>query len=142
MTELNSLIFVLRDKLNEIGIDHYDDRLAYRDLQSANDHINMIADQLDMDIDDSVSFATYKVNRCLVNVATYNAYRTYTRLAERKDGTLPSASDLTIAYDVKDAKTCLTLLFGTPFNDELVPLMVLHDEKPLGLIMGNSIINP
>jgi len=135
------LIYVLRDKLSEIGIDHYDDRLAYRDLQDAYDTIQMIGDQLQVDVTDADTFASYKVNRCIVRLGTYNAYRNYTRLAERQFGSLPSAAGLTVTYDITDSKNCLSLLFGVTFTDDLIPAMLERGVRPVVAMNGPSIVN-
>jgi hypothetical protein len=140
--DLSNLIFVLRDKLSEIGIDHYDDRLAYRDLKDASDTIDMIALQLQVDLTDYTEFPTKHIERCTVRVGTYHAYRNYTRLAERQNGSLPSAAGLTVTYDITDAKNCLSLLFGTTFTDELIPEVIERGILPIATGQGPSIINP
>ena len=140
--ELDTLIYKLRDKLNEIGIDQYDDRLAYRDLEDAWDTIQMIADMLVVDIDDTTAFPTYKVERCIVRVGTYHAYRNYTRLAEKQIGALPQGAPLIVGYDVIDAKNCLTLLFGVTFDDELIPEVINNNVNPVVAgQMGPSILD-
>jgi hypothetical protein len=125
---LENLIYKLRDKLNEIGIDQYDHRLAYRDLEDAYDTIKMIGDTLEVDV---TEFPTYKVERCVVRVATYHAYRTYTKLAERQIGALPQSSPQITAYDVIDAQNCLSLLFGITFNEQLVPEILVNNRNPV-----------
>lgn len=129
--QLDNLIFRLRDKLNEIGIDQYDDRLAYRDLEHAFETIQMIGDMLEVDITDTTAYPTYKVERCTVTVGTYHAYRNYTRLAEKQIGALPQGAPLIVGYDVIDAKGCLTLLFGTTFTDELIPEIIERNYNPV-----------
>lgn len=129
--DLDLLIYTLRDKLNEIGIDQYDHRLAYRDLKDAYDTICMIADTLEVDINDYVAFPTYKVERCTIRVATYHAYRVYTKLAERQLGSLPQASPQITAFDVVDAQNCLSLLFGVGINSELLPTIIERNYKPV-----------
>ena len=140
--QLDNLIFRLRDKLNEIGIDQYDDRLAYRDLEHAWETIQMIGDMLEVDLTDTTAFPTYKTERCTVTVGTYHAYRNYTRLAEKQLGALPQGSPLIIGYDVVDAKGCLTLLFGTTFTDELIPEVLEHNYNPVVAgQLGTSILD-
>lgn len=138
MIDLHTLIFKLRDKLNDIGIDHYDDRLCYRDLQDAYDTIKMAADFLDLDIEDTTSFASYKVERCTIRVATYYGYKNYTKLAERQLSTEPQTSPIQIMYDINDAINCLTLLFGTPFNEQLLPEVINIVSRPVTSAVGNS----
>jgi len=140
--ELDTLIYKLRDKLNEIGIDQYDDRLAYRDLEHAYDTLLMIGDMLEVDITDTTAYPTYKVERCTITVGTYHAYRNYTRLAEKQIGALPQGAPLIVGYDVIDAKNCLTLLFGVTFTDELIPEIVEHNMNPVVAgSMGPSILD-
>ena len=129
--DLDLLIYKLRDNLNEIGIEQYDHRLAYRDLTDAYETIQMIGDVMDMDVTDSEVFPTYKVERCVIRVATYHAYRVYTKLAERQMGTLPQGSPHITAYDVIDAQNCLALLFGTTFNEDLLPIVLTRDDNPV-----------
>jgi hypothetical protein len=142
LMQLDKLIFKLRDKLNEIGIDQYDDRLAYRDLEDAYDTLQMIGDMLAVDITDYTAFPTYKVERCTIRVATYHAYRNYTRLAERQLGALPQGAPITISYDTIDAQNCLTLLFGVTFNEELIPEIIQINVNPVTSgSMGPSILD-
>lgn len=136
MIDLSTLIFRLRDKLNEIGIDHYDDKLAYRDLKDGYDAIRMIADAIEVDVE---TFATYKVERCTVMTATYYAYRTYSRLAERQLGTEPNTAAMQVNYDSTDAQQCLTLLFGVPITQDLIPEIILKEYTPIAGKLGPSI---
>lgn len=140
--DLNNLIYKLRDKLNDIGIDQYDHRLAYRDLGDAWDTIQMIGDMLEVDITDYDAYPTYKVERCIVRVATYHAYRVYTKLSERQLGALPQGSPHITAYDVIDAQNCLGLLFGVKFTDELLPENITINVNPVVPgSMGPSILD-
>lgn len=136
--QLDKLILKLRDKLNELGIDQYDDRLAYRDLEDAWDTIQMIGDYLTVDVTDATAYPTYKVERCVIRVATYHAYRNYTRLAERQLGALPQGSPMTVNYDVIDAQNCLSLLFGVAITEDMLP--ELHNVNPVKTSLGPSII--
>ena len=129
--QLDELEPKLLDKLNQIGFDSYDPRVAYRDLEDAWETIQMIADILERDITDTSIFPTYKVERCVIRVGTYHAYRNYTRLAERQFQALPQGSPIIISYDVIDAKNCLTLLFGVTFTDELLPDTLTTSIKPV-----------
>ena len=138
MIDPDLLIFRLRDKLNEIGIDHYDDKLAHRDLHDALDTIRMIADSIG---DDLETFASYKIENCTVHVATYYAYRVYTKLAERQLATEPTSAAIQIQYDSSDARRCLTLLFGTPFTPELIPTDLITTTKVVAGKSGPSIAN-
>lgn len=140
--DLNNLIYKLRDKLNEIGIDQYDHRLAYRDLQDAWDTIQMIGDILDVDVTDTTSYPAYKVERCVIRLATYHAYRVYTKLSERQLGALPQSSPHITGYDVIDCQNCLGLLFGTEFNSELLPETIMRVDRPVVPgAMGPSILD-
>lgn len=126
--QYDRLIFKLRDKLNEIGIDEYDDKLAYRDLEDAYETISMIATVLESDVAD---YPTTGVERCVIRLGTYNAYRNYTRLAEKQLGALPQGSPIIISYDILDVKNCLSLLFGNAFTDELVPVSLSLSSNPV-----------
>lgn len=127
--QLNNLIYKVIDKLNGIGVDQYDPKIAYRDLEDSWDTIQLIGDYLNIDITDYTAYPTSRVERCVIKLATYNAYRTYTRLSERQIGALPQGAPTVIAYDVIDAKSCLSMLFGVQITDELLP--VVNEQNPV-----------
>jgi hypothetical protein len=129
--DYENLIFKLRDKLAEIDIDQYNDKQAYRDLEDAYDTITMIADTLEVDLTDYTTFPTAYIERCTIRLGTYNAYRNYTRLAEKQIGTLPLGSGTIISYDVSDVKSCLSLLFGIAFDDDLLPVVLTASITPV-----------
>ena len=134
--DLQNLVFKVRDKLNDIGPDKYDDKLVYRDLQDAYDNILMIASILEVNIDD---YAEYAVERCIIKLGTYNGYRNYTRLAEQQLGNEPTSSSLQFAYDTAEVRRCLTYLFGVQFDEELIPITINDHHLPRITKMGPSI---
>ncbi|HOJ96113.1 MAG TPA: hypothetical protein PK024_04645 [Methanospirillum sp.] len=125
--QFSSLIFKVRNALAQIDITRIDDIIIYECIQEGYDTIRMIADMLNIDIE---TIQQYKVERCTVQLAKYFAYRNYTKLAERLEGTEPQTSALQVSYDQSDAKQCLSLLFGCPFTDELIPDIATMNTLP------------
>lgn len=123
----------VRDELNQIGFDHLDDKPLSRSLEAAYDDIVMIADYGDIDL---TAIRESSLERCIIKLATFYAYRMYTRLAERESGTMPETAPLNVSYDSKLAKTCLETLLGVPLDEDLSPIK--NSYKPCGVTLGYS----
>ena len=134
--DLTILMFQVRDKLNGIGIDKYDDKFLYRDLQDAYDTIQMIADTLNVILED---YSETSLQRCVIKLGTYYGYRNYTRLAESQLSNEPTTSSLQVAYDTAECRRCLTYLFGVQFDENLIPVTMMESHKPTISRMGPSI---
>lgn len=131
------LIFRVTRKLNDIGIEHYDPKLTFEDLTEAYNLIVMLSDYTTLDLN---SLREESVKQCIVNLAVYYGYRTYTKLAERGIGTLPESSPVTINYDQESARTCLQYLFGIKLNPDLSPADLDVVRNPVGMTLGPSIL--
>jgi len=134
---LSHLIFRVTRKLNDIGIEHYDPKLTFEDLTESYNFIIQLCDYNGVTLTD---LREESVKQCLVNLAVYYGYRTYTRLAERNLGTMPESSSLQVAYDLNTAKTCLEYLFGTKLNDDLSPQDLSDPRNPIGVTLGPSVL--
>jgi hypothetical protein len=132
---LSHLIFRVTRKLNDIGIEHYDPKLTFEDLTEAYNFIVQLSDYFVVNLAD---LREESVKQCLVNLAVYYGYRTYTRLAERNLGTMPESSSLQVAYDQNTARTCLEYLFGVRLNDDLSPQDLDEQRNPIGMTLGPS----
>lgn len=132
-----SMVFKVRNKLNQVNIAYIDDILIYQHLQEGYDHIRMICDVLGVLI---TEFEDYKIERCNINLAAFYAYRNYTKLAERQLNTEPTSAAIQVTYDQTDAQTCLTLLFGVPMTNELVPDLAAMNSLPTAGTMSGSAI--
>jgi len=132
---LSHLIFRVTRKLNDIGIEHYDPKLTFEDLTEAYNFIVQLSDYFVIDL---ASLREESVKQCLVNLAVYYGYRTYTRLAERNLGTMPESSSLQVAYDQTTARTCLEYLFGTKLNDDLSAADLDEQHNPIAMTLGPS----
>lgn len=134
---LSHLIFNVTRGLNDIGIEHYDPKLVYEDLSKAYDHIVMLSDYTTIDLND---LRESSLKRCLINLAIFYGYRTYTRLAERNLGTMPESSGLQITYDQDTARVCLELLFQIQLNVDLSPIDLNIVRNPFAISLGPSIL--
>jgi len=138
MISFHPLVFKVRNKLNQVNIAYIDDIIVYQYLQESYDHIRMICDLLGVSIGD---FENYKLERCIVNLATFQSYRNYTKLADRQLNTEPTSSAIQTTYDNTDAQTCLTLLFGVPITNELVPDLAAMNTLPTSGTMSRSALD-
>jgi len=127
----------VRQNLNQIGFDHYDDQTLYNDLKAAYDFIVILADRYAVDL---TALRESSLKRCVINLATFYGYRTYTRLAERIDGTLPETAALTVMYDQNNARVCLETLLGIKLDDDLSPIES-SAYVPCSAEVGSSILD-
>lgn len=132
---LSHLIFRVTRKLNDIGIEHYDPKLTFEDLTEAYNFIVQLCDYTATVLTD---LREESVKQCIVNLAVYYGYRTYTRLAERNLGTMPESSPLQVSYDQSTARTCLEYLFGIRLNEDLSPTDLFEQRNPIAMTLGPS----
>jgi hypothetical protein len=97
----------------------------------------MIATMLNMEFSD---LEDYAVERCMINVATYLSYKNSVKLAERANGTEPQAAAIQISYDIKDARGCLSILFGCAITEDLTPNIATMNTLPTYGTLTNSMI--
>jgi len=139
MIDVSTLIPKLYHSLNEIGIDRYDTKLAYNDLNEAYEIIKMIGDTLDVDVD--IAYKPTSLSRCILTYAKYLGYRNYTRLAEQQMDGGPSTNQIQVVYDTAECQRCLTYLFGVQFDETLLPKVLTEEHKPILLAIGPSIVD-
>ena len=131
MADLSHLISRVRARLSDVPIDWDDDSLIYLDLKDAYEFVNMVS----MDgVADS-----YKEN-CIVNLAAFYNYLTYTSMAERRMGEMPTTSLIKLDALRSKAKSCLSLISKYPLLDDLSVDLEALNATPVAGSLVSSII--
>jgi len=117
--DLSIFIDDVIDGLGDIAQEFLDDRLILKDLNKAYKFIYLIAkqhykDQMDLDNVD-------EIEGCLVNLALYYSYRTWTMTASIRDATMPETSAVQLNYLMEDARNCLSWISAVPLDENLQP---------------------
>ena len=130
-------IYKVRGNLGQIDLTRIDDIVIYEYIHESYDTIKMISSMLNIEFTD---LEDYAVERCMINIATYLSYRNSVKLADRASGTEPQSSAIQISYDLKDAKACLSRLFGCIITDDLIPNIASMNTLPTYGTLSTSMI--
>ena len=126
---LEPLIQEIRDALSDSPFDLSDDKLLLNALKDSYDYIRMVVDE---DLQPEMF-----VRRCLIRLATYEAYRNYTGLASVQDNTVPETAGLQLSSLLMKAYACLTMIAKVPINEDL-SLKDTNYPTPVGSGLTNS----
>ncbi len=115
MEDLSFLISRVREKLSDVPIDYDDDALVLNDLNDAREFVYMIA----MADDGTNPRYQIQIDNCTVNLAAFKNYLTYTSIAERRLGEMPTSALVKLDALRKNARACLSLISKYPLDEDL-----------------------
>jgi len=110
MEDLSFLISKVRQKLSDVPIDYDDDGLVLNDIEDARVFVLSVV-MAEATIED--------INNCTVNLAAFKNYLTYTSIAERRLGEMPTSALVKLDALRKNARSCLSLVSKYPLAEDL-----------------------